>query len=317
MKQFVVKPNDAGQRLDKFLQKAVPNLPKSLMYKSIRTKKIKLNRKRADIGYMLCEGDIIDCYLNDDVFKIESSEADFLSAPSKISVVYEDENILLVDKKPGLVVHADESNSSDTLINRILHYLYDKGEYIPENESSFTPALVNRIDRNTGGIVIAVKNAKSLRILNEKLKAHEMSKKYLCAVKGHFDKKHDTLHAYLQKDTQKKQVYVKDLPFENSKEIITEYQVLKENDEISLLEITLHTGRTHQIRAHMAFMGHPLLGDGKYGDNRFNKSHGFSYQALYSYKLKFDFKSDADILNYLNGKEFSAEKIWFLDYLNI
>ena len=166
MKQFVIKSNDAGQRLDKFLQKAIPNMPKSLMYKSIRTKKIKLNRKRADIGYMLCEGDVLDCYLNDDVFGAKSNELEFLSAPSKISVVYEDENILLIDKKPGLVVHADESNSSDTLINRILHYLYDKGEYDPENESSFTPALVNRIDRNTGGIVIAVKNSKSLRILN-------------------------------------------------------------------------------------------------------------------------------------------------------
>lgn len=317
MKQFIIKSNDSGQRLDKFLQKAAPNMPKSLMYKAIRTKKIKVNRKKPDIGYMLKENDIIYCYLNDDLFEILDDREAFMAAPAKIDVIYEDENILLVDKKPGLVVHADETNSADTLINRILHYLHDKGEYDPDNEASFTPALVNRIDRNTGGIVIAVKNAKSLRILNEKLRNREISKKYLCAVKGTFSDKQAVLRAYLKKDSDKKQVFVRERPFDGSKEIITEYRVLSENSDISLLEITLHTGRTHQIRAHMAFIGHPLLGDGKYGDNRFNKAHAFTYQALYSYKLKFIFNTDADILNYLNGKEFETDKIWFLKYLNI
>ena len=317
MKEFIINKNDSGQRLDKYLTKSFPLLPQSLMYKYIRSKRIKVNSKRSEISYRLKENDVVSLYINDEFFEPVKPRYDFLGAGKSLKIVYEDENIILIDKPSGLLSHPDEGNYTDTAITRVKRYLYEKGEYNPDSETSFAPALVNRIDRNTGGIVIAVKNAKSLRILNEKLKAHEISKKYLCAVKGHFEKEQDTLRAYLQKDTQKKQVYVKASPFDNSKEIITEYKVLKENDEISLLEVTLHTGRTHQIRAHMAFTGHPLLGDGKYGDNRFNKSHGFSYQALYSYKLKFDFKSDADILNYLNGKEFSAEKIWFLDYLDM
>ena len=154
MKEIVIKENDSGQRLDKFLQKAVKTLPKALLYKYIRKKRIKVNDKRSEISYKLNTGDKVQLYINDEFFEAKSENV-FLHAPSIVDVVYEDSNILLADKKVGLVVHEDESGSADTLISRIQHYLYNKGEYDPLHENSFAPALCNRIDRNTGGIVIA------------------------------------------------------------------------------------------------------------------------------------------------------------------
>lgn len=311
MKEFVINANDSGQRLDKFLTKACPNLPKSAMYKGIRTKNIKRNGKRCEISDRLCQGDVIRLYLSDEFFTEEKTQLDFLRVPADIDIVYEDENILLCDKKCGIVVHEDDSNTNDTLINRILHYLYKKGEYDPENENSFTPALCNRLDRNTGGIVICAKNAQSLRVLNQKVKDRELSKKYLCLILGCPQKKSDTIKAYLEKNESTNTVYVSDKKTDKNKTIITKYDVLKTNGKLSLVEVDLITGRTHQIRAHMAYIGHPLLGDGKYGINRTNRDYNIKTQALYSYKLKFEFKTDADILSYLDGKEFTVKNVWF------
>jgi 23S rRNA pseudouridine955/2504/2580 synthase len=218
-----------------------------------------------------------------------------------------------VDKKPGLIVHPDENYHFDSLIARIQHYLYEKGEYNPEKENAFAPALVNRIDRNTGGIVIAAKNAESLRILNEKMKVRELDKRYLCLVNGILDKKEDTLTGYLEKNEKQNRVYISHRKQEDNKTIRTKYRVLEERDNCSLVEVELLTGRTHQIRAHFAHIGHPLLGDGKYGTNQINKQRNMPYQALYSYQLTFQFTTDAGILNYLNGKTVTAEHIWFLD----
>ena len=184
MREFRINKNDSGQRLDKFITKAVKDLPQSLLYKYIRLKRIKLNGKRCSISDRLNEGDVIQLYINDEFFDGDTSKPAFLKAPSAVDIVYEDENILLCDKRIGLVVHEDESGQSDTLINRILHYLYDKGEYDPAKEQSFVPALCNRIDRNTSGIVICAKNAESLRILNQKVKDRELEKKYLCVTVG-------------------------------------------------------------------------------------------------------------------------------------
>ncbi len=311
MKEFIINENDSGQRLDKFLTKACPNLPKSAMYKGIRTKNIKRNGKRCEISDRLETGDVIRLYLSDEFFSEEKTELDFLKVPADVDVVYEDENILLCDKKCGLVVHEDDNNTNDTLINRILHYLYKKGEYSPEKENSFTPALCNRLDRNTGGIVICAKNAQSLRILNQKVKDRELTKKYLCLILGCPEKKHDTIKAYLEKNEATNTVYVSDKKTDKNKTIITKYDVLKTNGKLSLVEVDLITGRTHQIRAHFAYIGHPLLGDGKYGINRTNRDYNVKTQALYSYKLKFDFKTDADILSYLDGKEFEVKNVWF------
>ncbi|MGN0641637.1 MAG: RluA family pseudouridine synthase [Huintestinicola sp.] len=314
MKKFIINANDAGQRVDKFIQKAVPLLPQSMMYKGIRTKNIKLNRKRCEISTRLSEGDVLELYLNDEFFgEASGGEPEFMKAPPNISVVYEDENILLMDKKNGLVVHEDNDGSFDTLVNRMQHYLYDKGEYDPEKENSFTPSLCNRLDRNTGGIVIAAKNAEALRILNSKIKDRELEKKYLCICVGVPPKKHDVLTHYLFKDSKTNTVTVSDRKTPQNKTIITEYTLLKTDGKLSLLEVELKTGRTHQIRAHLAYIGCPLLGDGKYGINRINHMYGIKTQALYSYKLKFVFTTDGGILSYLNGREFEAENVWFAD----
>lgn len=311
MKSLTIGKNDAGQRLDKFLSKAVPKLPQSLMYKYIRTKRIKVNSKRAEISTRLMANDIIVLYINDEFFGALPKKYDFLHAPNQLSILYEDENMLLLDKKAGLLAHPDEHEYVDTLITRVKRYLYEKGEYQPEDENSFAPALVNRIDRNTGGIVIAAKNAQTLRILNQKMKDRELEKYYLCIVCGILKKKEATLKAYLEKNEDKNKVYIHTHQQNDDRTIITKYKVLAEKDDKSLLEIHLLTGRTHQIRAHMAFIGHPLLGDGKYGINAINKAAGLKKQMLYSYKLKFVFKTDAGILNYLNGQTFEVKDVWF------
>ncbi len=312
MKEFIINSNDANQRLDKFIQKSVPRLPQSMMYKAIRNKRIKINGKRAEISTRLQTGDTVQLYINDEFFDT-TAENEFMAAPAVLDIVYEDENIILIDKKNGLVVHEDNENTVDTLINRIKHYLYDKGEYNPENENSFAPSLCNRLDRNTGGIVIAAKNAEALRVLNQKIKDRELEKYYLCVTVGVPPKKKDTITAYLEKNSDDNTVKVTDKKTPSNKTIITTYKLLKTNGSLSLLEIKLDTGRTHQIRAHMAHIGCALLGDGKYGINKVNKEYKVKTQALYSYKLKFTFTTDSGCLEYLNGKEFRVQNVWFED----
>lgn len=311
MKTFTISKNDSGQRLDKFISKAVPALPKSLMYKYIRTKRIKVNSKRSDISTKLCENDVVDMYINDEFFAPADEHYDFLSASKNIDIVYEDENIVLLNKKVGLLSHPDETEYNDTLITRLKRYLYEKGDYNPKDENSFAPALVNRIDRNTGGIVIAAKNSESLRILNQKLKDREMEKYYLCVVHGYLKKKSGILTGWLIKDEKKNRVDVFKSEKPGAKEIRTKYAVVKEKDGLSLVEVELLTGRTHQIRAHFASIGHPLLGDGKYGTNALNKNFGYKKQFLYSYRLKFTFETEAGCLDYLNGKSFEVRDVWF------
>ncbi len=311
MKSFTINKNDANQRLDKFINKSVPLLPKALMYKYIRIKRIKVNGKRAEISTRLNIGDIVDMYINDEFFEKSPTEYDFLKASKNLDIIYEDENIILCNKKVGILSHPDDQEYIDTLIGRIKRYLYEKGEFNPEDESSFTPALVNRIDRNTGGIVIGAKNADTLRVLNQKMKDRELHKFYLCIVHGEIKSKSGILEGYLVKDENKNKVTVSKRKFADSKEILTKYNVLDTQDDLSLIEVELLTGRTHQIRAHFASIGHPLLGDGKYGTNALNKKYGYKKQFLYSYKLVFDFTTDAGMLEYLNHKEFEVSDVWF------
>lgn len=314
MKTLIIGENDSNLRIDKFLQKAVPLLPKPLIYKYVRLKRIKLNNKRCEASQRLNEGDELSLYISDEFF--EKEIISFLDAPRGINIVYEDKNILLADKPPGMLVHEDRTERRDTLINRILLYLYEKGEYQPQNELSFVPALCNRIDRNTGGIVIAAKNAEALRIVNDKIKNREITKLYLCLVHGRPAKSTGILKGYHIKDSENNLVKIVSNPAANTKTALTKYRVLSGSDDSSLLEIELLTGRTHQIRAHMASIGHPLIGDTKYGTNRMNKAYKQRYQALYSYKLVFSFKTDAGILSYLKDKSFEVGSVPFVDDLS-
>ncbi len=311
MKQLTI---DAGQRLDKFLTKNLPNLPQSLLYKYIRKKRIKVNGKRAEISTRLSEGDVLDLYINDEFFEKPEPTYDFLHAGTNLNILFEDKNVLVLDKPVGLLAHPDDREYVDTLIGRVKRYLYEKGEYDPEAEQSFTPALVNRIDRNTGGIVLAAKNAEALRVLNQKMKDREIHKFYLCAVHGTPKPSQGLLKGYLWKDEKKNRVYVyKDFK-PGSKTIETKYRVLKSAENMSLVEVELLTGRTHQIRAHFASIGCPLVGDGKYGNNQNNrKQGGRRKQFLYSYKTVFDFTTDAGALEGLNGMTFEVPNVWFAE----
>lgn len=315
MRTIDIKKNDSGQRLDKFLLKRFKTMPKSLMHKYIRTKYIKLNGKKTTPEVFLNEGDVLTLYIKDEFFENNKKEYEFMKASKKLELVYEDENILLIDKKQGVIVHQDKKYDADCMVHRVLRYLYEKGEYDPESEKSFSPALCNRIDRNTAGIIIGAKNAMALRTINEKIRTREIRKFYLCVVKGNPKKKSDTLKDYLTKNEKKNTVNVSKNKTDDSKEIITKYKVLSYDKErnLSLCEVELLTGRTHQIRAHMAYIGHPLLGDEKYGDKALNKRFHQKHQLLCSYKLMFDFSKDAGELQYLNGKDFSLSEIWFCD----
>ena len=313
MKELTIRKNDAGQRLDRFVAKAVPLLPDSLLQKYIRIKRIKVNGKGAKRDDRVNEGDVLQLYINDEFFETPSEENAYLkiNAP-RLNIVFEDDNILLVDKKPGVLCHSDGTWRYDTLIANIQAYLAQKGQWKPREENAFAPALCNRIDRNTGGLVIAAKNAEALRILNEKIKNREIDKYYLCAVCGKPKPASGTLTGWLFKDASKNQVFIKKQSCPGAKEAVTEYRTLQTKNGLSLVECRLLTGRTHQIRAQMAENGTPLLGDGKYGAERVNKDYDEKGQALYSYRLRFSFVSDAGVLNYLNGRCFSVQNVDFV-----
>lgn len=311
MKAFNINLNDCNQRLDRFTAKVTCNMSSTLINKYIRLKRIKVNGKRAENNYKLKTGDLVEMYINDEFFPLpQKSPLFFLNASDKLNIVYEDDNIILCDKPAGLIVHEDDKESSDTLINRILKYLYMKGEFDPEREHCFTPALCNRIDRNTGGIVIGAKNAEALRIINLLIKERLIEKRYLLIACKRPPKQRDIVTSYMKKLEGENRVLVFDKPCEGAKTAITEYELLEYKNGYSLIEVVLHTGRTHQIRAQMAHLGCPLLGDGKYGINREDKHLGFKNQALYSYKLTFDAQKKAGILSYLNKKSFEVKDVY-------
>ncbi len=311
MKEFIINKNDADKRLDKFVSKAAPSLPSNLIQKSIRLKRIKVNSARATADMRLSVGDVVSLYLNDEFFEVSRvSRVESKLTSSFPSILYEDENILLLNKPAGISVH-DDDFGGETLLSQMLSYLAFKGEWSPQKENAFIPALCNRIDKNTSGIVIAAKNAEALRIMNDKIKNREISKFYLCAVFGTPNPKSGTLRGYIFKDAKENRVYVKPYPSPGAKTAITKYSTLKTNGEISLVECELITGRTHQIRAQMAAAGHPLVGDGKYGRNTNNKRFGMKHQALCSYKLIFNFSSPSGILEYLDKKTFLISEIPF------
>lgn len=313
MREFTIGKNDAGQRLDRFVSKSMPLLPQALLQKYIRLKRIKVNGRGAKRDTRLCVGDVLQLYINDEFFDKPNEENLFLTLfQPRLTIVYEDENLLLADKRPGLVVHADETEKVNTLINHIQAYLYQKREWNPKWENAFAPALCNRIDRNTGGIVIAAKNAETLRVMNQKIRDRELEKRYLCIAHGPVSPSRGTLSGFLLKDEAKAQVKVFHRPVPGGRTAVTRYRTLAVRNGLSLLECELVTGRTHQIRAQLADAGHPLLGDGKYGRERDAQRYGRSYQALYSYQLEFRFTTDAGPLNSLNGRVWTVEDVDFV-----
>ena len=314
MKEIIVKRNDANQRLDRFVGKAVPLLPESLLQKYIRLKRIKLNGRGAKRDTRLSEGDVLSLYINDEFFEAPREDNSYLKVGApKLDIVYEDANIILCDKAPGVLCHSAGKWDYNTLISHIQAYAYQKGEWRPREENAFAPALCNRIDRNTGGIVIAAKNAEALRVMNEKIAAREIEKYYLCVVSGRPRPPEGTLEGFIFKDAAKNRVYVRKKPEPGARTAVTHYRTLASRGGLSLVECRLGTGRTHQIRAQMAAAGTPLLGDGKYGDGRRNRAADESGQLLYSYRIDFDFKTDAGELNYLKGASFKVPKVGIFD----
>ena len=323
MKRFTIAVNDAGQRLDKFLLKAAPGLPPALLYKALRTKNIKLNKKRAEGSTRLQAGDELECWLPDELFAPPDYQYDFLWAGRELEVLYEDSHVLLLDKPAGLLSHPDGSEYVDTLLGRLQRYLYEKGEYDPAKENAFAPALVNRIDRNTQGVVVAAKTAAALRILGEKMKNRELRKFYLCAVHGIPTQGEALpggwflLRGWLSKDENRSLVHVYGKPRPGAKESLTKYRVLRAGD-ISILEIELLTGRTHQIRAQLASIGHALAGDGKYAPRaryQADLKRGLRRQCLCSHRIVFDFTGPAGGLEGLRGLDISVKSAAFLNYL--
>ena len=314
MKSFIIGKNDANARLDRFVAKTVPLLPSSLAQKYIRLKRIKVNGKGAGRDTRLSVNDVVDMYINDEFFDAPSETNAFLKIVNPgLDIVFEDDNIILLNKPAGVLCHSDGSFDYATLIARVQAYLYKSGEWSPKAENSFAPALCNRIDRNTSGIVIAAKNAEALRIINEKIKLREIDKYYLTVTVGAPPQSKGTLEGWLFKDSVKNQVYVSEHQKPGASFAATEYKTLQTKDKLTLLECRLLTGRTHQIRAQLSHAGCPILGDGKYGSERVNRTYNESFQLLCSYRLKFTFKTDAGALEYLRYRDFKLESIDFVD----
>ena len=307
MKELFIDKNESGQRLDRFLKKYLKEAPNSFIYKMLRKKNIKLNGKRAEIDTILVKGDTIQLYLADETIEKFRGEDEIIKCTFKPEIIYEDNNIILMNKPAGILSHSDKKDSYDNMADSMINYLYLKGEYNPKLEKTFVPAICNRLDRNTSGIIIGAKNAHSLRLINAAIKNNYIDRYYKTIVKGEV-KEEKIIEGYLTKDGELNKVKVLKKEEEDSKKISTRIKPLITTSEYSLLEIQLLTGRTHQIRAHLAYIGHPIIGDFKYGNRQINeyfkKEFGLKNQILHGYKVIFNGLDKP--LTYLNQREFTS-----------
>lgn len=300
MQKFNVNENDAGQRLNKFIEKCYFNAPKSLIFRLIRTKNIKVNKKRTIASYILKEGDLVLVYGLDDFFKKKENLKCEGLPNFKLNIVFEDENILILNKERGIKTQPN-SKVKNSLIDIVLSYLTKKEEFNPLKENSFTPAFCTRLDFNTSGLVVAGKNAKALRCLNKLTAEGKIKKTYYCNVEGVMEKPREILVGFWSKDCNKNKVLITNFKRENSKKVITEYFVLKQNKKTAFLKVVLHTGKSHQIRAHLSLIKHPIVGDFKYG-SKIKKDLQLICAELQIF-------SENTYLNYLNNKKISIKNI--------
>ncbi|WP_163191694.1 RluA family pseudouridine synthase [Clostridium thermarum] len=294
---IIIGPNEAGQRLDKFLRKYLKDVPLSAIFRGIRTGDVKVNGKKAKEKYSLLEGDELLINISSQLKK-----ADFIKIDADLKITYEDENMLLVEKRPNLLVHSDSKDGEPTLTDMVLSYLSEKGDYDPDTEITFTPAPCNRLDRNTSGIVIFGKNFEALKLLNEMIRERYIKKYYCALVKGRIK---DGVHeAYIIKDEENNVSRIFDSSVKNCKKIAMEVKTVQSNGLFSLIEIDLLTGRSHQLRAHLAYLGNPIIGDTKYGEKKLNSfffnRFGLDYQFLYAFKVVFT--KCPDKLKYMEQK---------------
>ena len=291
MEKLIVSKKYNGKKLNKFLLENVPNLTYGLFCNTLRKKDIKINGKRVNKDCIIYEGDEILAYINNNALS-EKSENKIRNIIQNLDIIFEDENILILNKPSNIEVTGNNSLTS------IVHSQF--------KNAKFKPMPCHRIDRNTTGLVLFAKNEESLNILLDKFKNHEIEKHYLALVYGIPKIKNKKYEAYLFKDNKMSMVYISDIPKKGYSKIVTSFSVLETyKNNTSLLDIQIETGKTHQIRAHLAYLGYPIIGDGKYGKNTINKEFNQKYQLLCSYKLKFNFTSNSNILNYLSGEEFS------------
>ena len=311
MREVTIYENDADQRLDRFLQKAFPKLSLGLSQKLIRKKRIKVNNARTEPNYRLMAGDTLQLYLSDELLAEKPQTKEF-SGGTKLDICYEDQQIIIIEKPPNIACHSGKNPEDITLVDMLKSYLHETGAWKPEREKSFVPALSNRLDRNTGGLVLAGKTAAAQKMLNEKIRTQEIDKYYLLAVYGTPNPPSGRIAAKLQKDGSTNEVQVVD-DGADGKDAITEYRTLDTRDDLSLVQCKLITGRSHQIRAHMAHIGTAILGDRKYGADIPKNAPKEKQQALWAHQVYFALPTDAGVLEYLRGKTFTSRNVPFVE----